>query len=92
MTPEGAARTFSKLAFVAGDCSKIMVVNKDLVEQYIGASTRIGQQMVGQKQFKTITMKEMKRREKEVRATGLDAWCNYQKSDLNTQGLKAFSD
>lgn len=92
VSAEAQARVVSLLVNIQTQCSKHFAIDRVLVDQYAVASARIGQQMIGEKAFNRMGMKELVRRQKEVDATGVVMWCNYQRPNLNELGLKAFLD
>lgn len=92
ISAEGQARVLSLLVNIQMQCSKHFSIDRLLVDQYAVASARIGQNLIGEKAFNKLADRELARRDKEVRATGLKMWCTYQRPNLNELGLKAFLD
>jgi hypothetical protein len=49
---------------------------------------KVGAKAVGESQFRAILKGELARRNDEIKITGPKQWCNYQRGNLQTLGVK----
>ncbi|MDN3627239.1 hypothetical protein [Methylobacterium isbiliense] len=78
--------------FLGEICPAYANVDRALAKKLSLAFAEIGSNSVGSKKFSTIFKKELDRRANEIKATGPQMWCNYQKPNMKEIGANIFID
>ena len=86
-TLEGLARTVSAYTIVDKLCSIFIPVDRDVTQKLIADVLDIGEKQFGLSETRAAVKVEMERRSAEVKATGTEQWCSYQRDHLKAVGM-----
>ena len=87
ITAIGVARSYSANYFMRSACPRFFAVNQSFAAEVGEGALMIGNDRFGAEVMKPLVVKELERRRIEVEATGVAAWCNYQRAAMTGNGL-----
>jgi hypothetical protein len=85
----GVARSVSLILSIKERCGDFYLVNQQYAENFVKAMLGWGIAVFGERAVEQALDEEMPRRNREIAATGVQAWCVYQKASQERLGNTA---
>lgn len=83
----GVARSASLFMGFFSACADVFKLNEDMAKKYWSMYVEIGNDTFGSG-FSPVYEQEMQRRADEIKITGREQWCTYQRAYIEKMGVK----
>jgi clan AA aspartic protease (TIGR02281 family) len=83
----GVARSVSLFSGIRSVCAQFHAIDPAVARKWEQFNFAVGMKIAGEQKFKAIMEAEWSRRNNEVKITGPEQWCNYQRGNLQALGI-----